>query len=468
MKILIVPYYQVYPPKTGGSIAQFGTIEYLSQQCSISLLIPENYSLSRAELSELKERLPSTKIYSLEEDFISKNHLSIKKILGLREFQEIFSSLFRRIWQFTRQIFQDSPNNNKTVFKCINTEEEFEQVYSYNPYFLHSKKFVEKLNEIIRKDEIEIVQLEFSENLSLIEAIPTTVKKIFIEHECRFLRIQSHINVKQLNSPFVNYILNFNKDLELSLLRKADAILNFNSADSLVIQKSLGERGKKIEFATIPFPILDQDFRVIDRSNFELINKLVFIGGEEHFPNKDAIEWFVEYVAEDALLEFGLHLYVVGEWNQKTVRKYQTHPSQVYFTGFVKNLDEVLKNCICVVPVRIGAGLRTKILFAMAQGVPVISTSFAANGIHAEHLKHLMLADDKSSYIQSIGYLMKDPSHAFDLCQNAQILLKNNYSQSKVSQARYAFYKEIFNKTNSNFAFPSFDDSFEARGNIVS
>jgi len=49
---------------------------------------------------------------------------------------------------------------------------------------------------------------------------------------------------------------------------------------------------------------------------------------------------------------------------------------------------------VSIVPLRIGGGTRFKILEAMAMAKPVVSTSLGAEGIDAEHGRHLLLADE--------------------------------------------------------------------------
>jgi glycosyltransferase involved in cell wall biosynthesis len=125
------------------------------------------------------------------------------------------------------------------------------------------------------------------------------------------------------------------------------------------------------------------------------------------------------------------------------MKKYEAHPSQVQFTGFVEDLYTVTKDSISIAPVRIGGGLRTKILLAMAQGTPVICTTFALEGINATHQESIMIADDKDMFCSAVEYLVADLDRTFAICQKAQSLVKNNYSQSVVSELRYKFYQKI-------------------------
>ena len=209
------------------------------------------------------------------------------------------------------------------------------------------------------------------------------------------------------------------------------------------MQNALRYKNNQIQFLVSPFPILEREFKEIDREKFGKPNKLIFVGGEHHYPNKDAVEWFLEETAVEVFRKFGLRLYVVGKWSQDTIKKYKDHPSQVQFVGFIEDLYEFSKDSISIAPVRIGGGLRTKILLAMAQGIPVISTNFALEGINAKHLESVMVADKTDSFCLAIEYLLADLKRTFMICHNAQNLLRQEYSQSVVSELRYNFCQSL-------------------------
>lgn len=125
-------------------------------------------------------------------------------------------------------------------------------------------------------------------------------------------------------------------------------------------------------------------------------------------------------------------------------KKYRLHLSGVQFAGFIDDLYEFSKDGISIAPVRIGGGLKTKILLAMAQGIPVISTTFALEGIDAQHLESVMVADDKDSFCWAVEYLIADVDRTFAICQNAQNLIKQGYSQSVAGEIRYSFYQSLY------------------------
>ncbi|BAZ42343.1 group 1 glycosyl transferase [Calothrix sp. NIES-4101] len=444
MNILVISYYQLYPFETGASIAQFGMIEYLSNLCHISLLLPENSSMTNKEFTKLNELLPNVKIYTIHS---MRQHESNSKT----QRKYISSKIFRFLQIFKNKLkffFKKNQIVNVGNLQNISVEEDFIDRYSsYNPYYLHTKKYIEKIHEIIVQDEIDIVQLEFLENLNLVTAIPASVKKVFVQHEGMFYRIKSHIIAKQIESVVTDYIFNFYKSIELSLLEQFDGILTFNDSEKEILKISLEKRNNKLSFCVSPYPILEPDFQKLDRETFLKPNKLIFVGGENHFPNKDAVEWFLEETAVEIFKNFRLRLYVIGKWSLDTIEKYKNHPSQVCFLGYVEDLYEFSKGSISIAPVRIGGGLRTKIMLAMAQGIPVICTKFALEGINAKHLESVMIAENKDLFCWSVEYLLADCERTYMMCRNAQNLIRQEYSQPIVSQVRHSFYKSLLSNS---------------------
>ena len=439
MRILIVAFDQVYPLATGAAVSQFNLIEGLSHYCEISLLLPEKNLISEHELSTLKDLLPKVKVYFIEGNInpVKKNN---RGWTILRYFYQQVKSCLNKI----KLTLKDNINLNLRNHQD-EAENHFAEGYTHwNPFYIHSKRYVEKLDEIVRTDQIDIVQLEYTDNLNLALTLPPSVKIVFIEHEYIIQRIESHIISKQIRSVFGSYIVSFYKEIEKSILSKVDGIIVFNGSEKQMLQNLLSldkNCSKKIRVS--PFPVLEDMFQEIRKKKFLRFDKLIFIGGEQHYPNKDAVEYFISEIAEEVLLRFGLQLHVIGRWEKETVKKYTNHPSKVKFLGFVDDLSEVLRNSIAISPIRIGGGLRTKIITSMAQGNPVICTSFALDGINAKHMESVMIAEDRISFCLAIEYLMEDLERTFEICQNAQNLIKREYSKSQIVKQRYLFYQDI-------------------------
>lgn len=85
------------------------------------------------------------------------------------------------------------------------------------------------------------------------------------------------------------------------------------------------------------------------------------------------------------------------------------------------------KASIFINPMRLGSGLRIKMLEAMATGLPVVSTALGAAGIPAQNGVNSFIADTPELFAQSIDWLMTDPKLSDNMGQRAREMVKAQY-----------------------------------------
>lgn len=437
MNVLIVSDFQVYPPINGAGIAQFGVLEPLSKKCNISVLLHQHFTPSDEKLDELRQLLPNVKFYTLKDSI--KNSSSVKLFNTLKKSASILKKLAIDVKGFVKNSFIDNslePGNdfdgNLVKF----------HTFLYPP---NSKKKIDKILEIINNDDIDIIQLDFESNLNIVSLIPDNIKKLYGCYDCQFYRVDSFIKAGLTQTEYASYVRDYIKTIEISFLQQYDVVIANTEPEASVIESALSAQGAGAEVVLTPFPVLDKDFIELDWNKFSRPDKLLFVGTEYHFPNKDGINWFLEEIAVEIFKKFGLRLHVVGSWSQETKQKYKDHPSQVIFTGFVDDLSSLIKSSIYISPMRLCGGLRAKTLTAMAQGMPVIAHPQSLIGNSAKHMESVMIADDVASFRFAVEYLLADLDRTFTLCKNAQELMRTSYSQSFVAEKRFHIYKKLLN-----------------------
>jgi glycosyltransferase involved in cell wall biosynthesis len=70
------------------------------------------------------------------------------------------------------------------------------------------------------------------------------------------------------------------------------------------------------------------------------------------------------------------------------------------------------KAAVLVAPIRLGSGLRNKVLHAMACEAPVVATPTALEGMDAESGRHLLVASDARGFADAIVETLDDPEAA--------------------------------------------------------
>jgi len=133
--------------------------------------------------------------------------------------------------------------------------------------------------------------------------------------------------------------------------------------------------------------------------------KLLFVGGAHHAPNTDAMLWFTQDIAPRITADFSLS--IVGDWplalRQKIAAK---------FTGRISS-DELYctyhEAAVVIAPLRYGAGVKRKVVEALALGRPVLSTPIGFEGIDLQpECSDLFLSQiDAAAYAEKLSQLLK-------------------------------------------------------------
>ncbi|WP_299887422.1 glycosyltransferase [uncultured Lacinutrix sp.] len=130
--------------------------------------------------------------------------------------------------------------------------------------------------------------------------------------------------------------------------------------------------------------------------NFKQREHFVTVGNFLHEPNMDGIKYLKESIwpyIKKKLPKAEMHIY--GAYESAKVTQLNDESQDFYIKGFVDDIDEVMKNYkICLVPLRYGAGLKGKIVDAMLNGIPCITTSIGAEGMYGNLEPNGFIEDD--------------------------------------------------------------------------
>jgi glycosyltransferase involved in cell wall biosynthesis len=173
---------------------------------------------------------------------------------------------------------------------------------------------------------------------------------------------------------------------------------------------------------------------------FKFSNCITFLGGESHFPNKDGIEWFIHGCwPKIKISNPSLKLLIIGKWSEDTINKYGKD-STIEFSGFVDDLASILENSIFIVPIRIGSGVRMKIIEAINHNCPIISTSVGIEGLNFINEVDYLKADNENLIIQQVIRLIENPNLCIQLIQSCKNTLEQNYSYTELIDKRRSVY----------------------------
>lgn len=161
-------------------------------------------------------------------------------------------------------------------------------------------------------------------------------------------------------------------------------------------------------------------------------DSLLFVGSLHYPPNRDGLRWLIREVWPSVAASHPeLSLRVVGEGPHSSKRL--ASGPRVCWTGYLPDLAPEYERALALVnPVQYGTGTRRKILYAWGAGVPVVSTSEGAKGLHGQSGKHLMIADQPEEFARAIDALSSKPDVWAGLSTSGWELARNHYGPKNI------------------------------------
>lgn len=227
------------------------------------------------------------------------------------------------------------------------------------------------------------------------------------------------------------------RGLETGFLRQFDDVIVFSDED----RNALASIAPASRFHVSPFPYpSDTGIAATPAPDFD--GRFFFLGSEPHDPNRDGLEWLLGHIWPLIRADMpSARLEVVGKWSAGWASR--SGLRNVSFPGFVPDLAPFLRGGIMLSPIRIGAGLRVKIMVALAQGVPVVSTTIGAEGLAARDGVEILLRDSPEDFAGGALILARDANLRCTLGTAAIALVRRHYSPASVRAQRNQIYAAV-------------------------
>jgi glycosyltransferase involved in cell wall biosynthesis len=164
---------------------------------------------------------------------------------------------------------------------------------------------------------------------------------------------------------------------------------------------------------------------------------LIFTGNFSYPPNIDAARWLVAAIMPRIWRERpGVTLTLAGSDPTPDVRALAG--DRVTVTGRVPDLRPYLRGAaVYLCPLRLGAGIKNKVLEALALGCPVVATPLSLDGIAARDGVEALVGTNEAELADAVLRLLADPAGAARLGAAGRALVAESYSWAGVA-GRYA------------------------------
>lgn len=175
-------------------------------------------------------------------------------------------------------------------------------------------------------------------------------------------------------------------------------------------------------------------------------NTLLFTGNFAYPPNLDAAYFLIEEVLPHVQAQIpDAVLWLVGA--NPPAELMELADEDVIVTGQVADMRTYLATAsVFACPLKVGAGIKNKVLEALAMGCPVIATPLSMDGISVQDGESALIANaDANDFADEIVKALRDPALRERLSSNGQRVIAQGYNWAAVADRYETLYSEILN-----------------------
>lgn len=295
----------------------------------------------------------------------------------------------------------------------------------------YHRRLRDDLGEQIRQTRADLVYVDglaMTQYLDRRSGVPMVVDL----HDCLTrLFAQGARGERQWRTKLARYLETLRiAQWERTLPRRFGVVVTNSTVDAAVLRR-LAPRGRIL---TIPNGVDCEYFA--PGPNGHRTHRIVFTGVMSYGPNADAAQYcaneiFPRVQAKVRDAEF----WVVGADPTAEVRRLGERNS-IHVTGRVEDMRPYLQSAaVCACPLRYGAGIKNKILSAMAMGKPVVSTSVGLEGIEARPGADVLQADTPQTFADALASVLTTDDLARRLSESGHRLVRGKYSWTAMADS---------------------------------
>lgn len=208
-------------------------------------------------------------------------------------------------------------------------------------------------------------------------------------------------------------------------VRRAAAVLPLTAEDAARLRALAGGPGN-LRIVRAAFP----DLPAASGPRLSGEPAVVVLGSQGWLPNEDSVGWFLAEVWPSTIAGLpGAMLHLFGAAPPGPLPgRVTVHPPPR------ESAEAFAPGSILAVPLRIGSGVRIKVLEAWARGVPVVGTPAALAGLEVEDGREALVAGDPRTFAASIGRLAAEPGLAARLVEEGRRARRERHDPARIAE----------------------------------
>jgi glycosyltransferase involved in cell wall biosynthesis len=298
---------------------------------------------------------------------------------------------------------------------------------AYTEFLYQSRSFDGTLRELLRTRSFDCVHVDSLVDLARYLRVCEPLPAICVHHniESALLRRRAAIERHPIRRGYMTYQSQLMERLEREWCPRVALNIAVSESD----RTSLRSIAPGSRIAVVPNGVDTDEFRPVNGADVGL----VYVGGMNWFPNRDALEFFCGDILPH--LTRGrrrVPVTWVGAASEQEQRLYRDRHG-VGLTGYVDDVRPFVGDAAChIVPLRVGGGTRLKILNAWAMGKAVVSTSIGCEGLAATDGENILVRDEPRAFADAVLAVIEDPLLRRRLGQAGRETAERVYSWERI------------------------------------
>ena len=344
---------------------------------------------------------------------------------------------------FTNIYLIESEGEKRSPFRYL------KNVLSWNSGFLMKEqqpkvyqRFKEKMIEVVFTKNIDLLychslyMAEFAFDIKECKSVLNIVDSVKLELQRR-IQFQSNRKLYERLKTLIWYYRFSN--FEKKMLESFDLNITVGEKDFEV----LNSLSPMANIELIPNGV-DTDYFYPSHKKSLNYPMLIFSGNMNFSPNVDAAMFFYHNIFPLIKKKMpDVHFFVVGRSPVNNIKKL-SKDKNIVVTGFVEDMITYINKAdVVICPMRMGGGIKNKILEAMALGKAIVSTSIGVEGIDVIQGENIMIADSPTEFAENVLKLLNDQSLRNRIANNACVLINERYTWDKCSRRYEELYVDL-------------------------
>jgi len=303
-----------------------------------------------------------------------------------------------------------------------------QNLFEKEPYFLVAQFRSREMQETIKRalannsfDLIHVSTLVMAQYVKKVTDIPVVIDGI--DSAARNTRMQWHYSTSPRNRllAFIDWlkIRRFEPQLYTQCVQ---GILN-----SPVDKEFARRANPSLPLIDIPNGVDLEYYRTSGMQDD--FPSLVFVGLLSYEPNADAVLYFCSSILPLIEKKYpGICVSIVGDCCPNSLKDSLRAKRNVTLTGFVDDVRPYLeKATVAVCPLRIGTGVKNKVLEALSMSKALVTTPIGIEGIPAAPGKELLAASTPQEFAGAVIRLLENKEYRDTMGRQARKFVEQNF-----------------------------------------